>query len=171
MPSEAEVYLAELTAGWKGLACLFAAYHFRPQKKLRWMPLKSLPLINKPIYPYAQPCSAQYPYVHAHTQEYYCTIIVHEKSSKVQSSFALPFQDGIHIHMGAIQIYTSQSVSDFVRYIHMVSLKFTVPTQGTRSVLHIRCRNNLLQIEPSLCPGQLKLLDVVAGEIRVRTFH
>ena len=76
-----------------------------------------------------------------------------------------------YTHMGVIQVYTSQSESDFVRYIHMVSLKFAVPTQGTRSVLHIRRRNNLLQIEPSLCPGQLKLLDVVAGEIRVRTFR
>ena len=88
----------------------------------------------------------------------YYTIIVHEK---VQSSFALPFRDGIHIHMGVIQVYTSQCESDFVRYIHMVSLKFAVPTQGTRSV----------QIEPSLCPGHLKLLDVVTGEIRVRTFR
>ena len=76
-----------------------------------------------------------------------------KKNSKVQSSFALPFRDGIHIHMGVIQVYTSQSESDFVRYIHMVSLKFAVPTQGTRSVLHIRCRNNLLQIGPSLCPN------------------
>ena len=67
----------------------------------------------------------------------YC--IYMKKSSKVQSSFALPFRDGIHIHMGVIQVYTSQSESDFVRYIHMVSLKFAVPTQGTRSVLHIRC--------------------------------
>ena len=32
VPSEAEVCLAELTAGWKQLACLFAAYHFRLQK-------------------------------------------------------------------------------------------------------------------------------------------
>ena len=91
---------------------------------------KSLPL-NKP---YAQPCSAQYLYVHAHKQEYYYTIIVHEKKFKVH----------LHCPFGMAYtytwvVYTSQSESDFVRYIHMVSLKFAVPTQGTRSVLHIRC--------------------------------
>ena len=62
---------------------------------------------------------------------------------------------------------TSQSESDFVRYIHIVGLKFAVTNTGHRSAAN----KMQLQIEPSLCPGQLKLLDVVAGEIRVRTFH
>ena len=46
---------------------------------------------------------------------------------KVQSSFALPFRDGIHIH---IHMGVSQSESDFVRYIHIVSLKFAVTNTG-----------------------------------------
>ena len=110
---------------------------------------------------------------HAVPSIYTCTHI--NKNTTIQllymkkSSFALPFRDGIHIHMGVIQVYTSQSESDFVRYIHTHGQSQVRSTNTGHSLCS--AHKMLLQIEPSLCPGQLKLLDVVAGEIRVRTFR
>ena len=61
-----------------------------------------------------------------------------------ESSFALPFRDGIHIHMSVVQVQVSLS---------------QIYTHSQVRSNHSLCSAHKmqLQIEPSLCPGQLSL--------------